>query len=376
MTSLLFKKSSFLKSIIFFLNLFYCFCGEAQEKASLLLNVNSGELDYAFNPDIQHPPASLTKMMTIYLTFEALRKGDLSLHQPLVVPHEATLVEPSKLYLKEGDTITVEELILAMAVKSANDAAVTMAHHLGPGEKSFAEKMTAKAREIGMSNTFFYNASGLPHPRQTTTARDLATLGLSLYLHFPEYYHYFARPFFRYKKKLYASTNVFLAGSHHVDGIKTGYINKSKHNFVVSAVRDGQRYIAVILGAPSKTERNSKIARLLGMEAPPQKTVKEPKKKPVLRLQSRPHKGSKKVGPHRFWFVQIGSFRGWSTAASYAKKVRTSLAHKVTPIDRYIVVKESGHFKARFGPYTRADEAVKICSALEENKVSCLVISH
>jgi D-alanyl-D-alanine carboxypeptidase len=200
--------------------------------ASILIDVNNGRVLQQSNPDLPRYPASLTKMMTLYLAFQALDDGRLTLDQPLWVSANAAQQPPTKLGLRPGQSISVEDAMLALVTKSANDAAAVIAENLGGTEENFARRMTTKARGLGMSETTFRNASGLPDPYQITTARDMSTLALALIHHYPHYYHYFSTQNFYYKGRALANHNHMLGAYAGVDGIKTGYTRASGYNLV------------------------------------------------------------------------------------------------------------------------------------------------
>lgn len=230
--------------------------------ASILIDVTNGRVLQQSNPDLPRYPASLTKMMTLYLAFQALDDGRWTLDQPLWVSAHAAQQPPTKLGLRPGQSISVEDAMLALVTKSANDAAAVIAENLAGTEDIFARRMTTKARALGMSETSFRNASGLPDPYQITTARDMATLALALIHHFPHYYHYFSTQHFYYKGRAIANHNHMLGVYAGVDGIKTGFTRSSGYNLVASALRGNQRLIGVVLGAPSSSTRNSIMADL------------------------------------------------------------------------------------------------------------------
>jgi D-alanyl-D-alanine carboxypeptidase len=227
------------------------------------MDAETGTVLHAANADTRNYPASLTKMMTLYMTFEALDRGRLSLHQRLPVSQRAQGMTPSKLYLRAGRTIRVEDAVLALVTKSANDAAVVLAEALGGEEWKFARMMTKRARELGMRRTTFRNASGLPNRHQLSTARDMATLSRALIYDYPHYYHYFSTTRFRYNGRTYGSHNNLLEEYRGTDGIKTGYIRASGFNLAASVVRDGRRLIAVVFGGRTARSRDRHIMALL-----------------------------------------------------------------------------------------------------------------
>ena len=191
--------------------------------ASIVVDADTLEIIHARQIDEMRFPASLTKVMTLYLTFDALNAGTLTLNEPVHVSANAAKTAPTKLGLRRGQTITVENLIQAVAVKSANDAAVVLAERLAGSEAAFAQQMTAKARNLGMMKTTFKTANGLPHPEQKTSARDMAKLASNILNHHSRYYHYFGQEYFRYGGRTYKNTNGLLHWLKGVDGFKTGY---------------------------------------------------------------------------------------------------------------------------------------------------------
>ncbi|CAA9307751.1 MAG: D-alanyl-D-alanine carboxypeptidase, partial [uncultured Microvirga sp.] len=195
--------------------------------AAMVVDVNSGRVLHAQNEDAPRHPASVTKVMTLYLVFEQIEKGRLTTSTPLTVSANASRQAPSKLGLRPGETIEVEDAIKALVTKSANDVAVVVAENLGGSEEAFAEMMTRKARALGMTNTVYRNASGLPNPEQTTTARDLTILGRAIKDRFPKQYRYFQTRVFQHATGSYRNHNKLLGRVEGVDGIKTGFTRAS-----------------------------------------------------------------------------------------------------------------------------------------------------
>ena len=231
--------------------------------ASIVVDFETGEVLHETNADTRNYPASLVKMMTLYMAFEALERGELTLDQRLTVSRRAAGMPASKLGLRRGEKITVKNTILALITKSANDAAVVMAEAIAGKETKFARLMTKKARVLGMSKTRFRNASGLPNRGQVSTARDMATLAQALIRDYPDYYELFSTPQFTYRGRTYKSYNRLLRYYEGADGIKTGYIRASGFNLVASAVRDGRRLIAVVFGGKTSRSRDRHIANLM-----------------------------------------------------------------------------------------------------------------
>lgn len=231
--------------------------------AAILVDAKTGEVLYSRRPDTPRHPASITKVMTLYLTFEAIEKGELALSDRITFSARAAGQAPSKLPTRKGDSITVEQAIRALTVKSANDVAVALAERIGGTEAEFAELMTKKARHLGMKNTRFVNASGLPDINHSTTARDIAILSLATVQHYPHYYKYFSEPEFVYANQVMKSHNRLLNMMPGADGIKTGYTRAAGFTLAASAVRDGKRLIAVVLGGPSTMARDQNVRALL-----------------------------------------------------------------------------------------------------------------
>ena len=231
--------------------------------AAMVLDARNGSVLVAANADEQRYPASLTKMMTLYMLFEALRDGRVQLHTPIRMSEEAASRPPSKLGLPPGMTLSVEQAILALVTKSANDVAAAVGEHLGGSEDRFAQLMTLRARAIGMTRTTFRNASGLPDPDNVTTARDMATLGLRLIRDFPNRYHYFGTTHFAWGRTMIRNHNRMLGDYDGADGIKTGFIRDSGFNIVTSAQRDGVRLVGVTMGGSSWVERDRHMGALL-----------------------------------------------------------------------------------------------------------------
>lgn len=231
--------------------------------AALVMDAETGEVFFARNATARRYPASLTKMMTLYMTFEALKAGRLKPTTPLPVSARAASQPQTNISLKKGQTIRVEQAIKALVVRSANDVAVVLAEALGKTEQNFAYKMTAKARSLGMSRTQFRNAHGLPDRQQYTTAGDMAKLAIALRRDFPQHYHYFKTQEFTWKGREYTSHNRVLDQFDGVDGIKTGYINMSGFNLASSVKRDGYHVVAVVLGGQTSRARDAHMVSLL-----------------------------------------------------------------------------------------------------------------
>ena len=231
--------------------------------ASVVIEAASGKVLHAVNADTRNFPASLTKIMTLYLTFEALDSGRLHLSRKLRVSRIAASRSPSKLGLRHGQSITVRDIIGTLVTKSANDAATVIAEALAGSERAFARVMTRKAVELGMTKTTFRNASGLPNWRQRSTARDMAILARALVHELPNHYHFFSLKNYSYAGRNYRNHNKLLSRYDGADGIKTGYIRSSGYNLVASAERNGTRLITVVFGGKSPRWRDRHVTRLM-----------------------------------------------------------------------------------------------------------------
>lgn len=236
---------------------------QPKKYAAILMDYKTGKVLYSRGENVKRYPASLTKIMTLYMVFDALDSGRITIDQKFKTSRRATQQSPTKLGLQVGETISVEDIILALVTKSANDVAVVIAEALGGTEANFAKQMTQKAKHIGMKNTVFRNASGLHNSRQITTVRDMAILGVRVIRDFPEYYKFFSTPKFKYKGKPFDNHNKLLGTYQGADGIKTGYIKASGFNLVVSVKRGDKRLIGVVFGGVSSARRDAHMKFLL-----------------------------------------------------------------------------------------------------------------
>ncbi|HRK25269.1 MAG TPA: D-alanyl-D-alanine carboxypeptidase family protein, partial [Beijerinckiaceae bacterium] len=242
--------------------------GYSPPYASIVVDAKTGKVLQATNPDAPRHPASVTKVMTLYMLFEAMERGRFSLDSELKISAHAARQAPSKLGLQPGETISVEDAIKAVVTKSANDVAAAIGENVGGSEERFAELMTEKARALGMRGTTFINASGLPDREQITTARDLALLGRAIQDRFPKYYHFFGTRVFNYDGYAYRNHNKLLGRVEGVDGIKTGYTRASGFNLLTSAKADGRHVITVVLGGKSGRVRDQQVAALVDEHLP------------------------------------------------------------------------------------------------------------
>jgi D-alanyl-D-alanine carboxypeptidase len=231
--------------------------------AAIVVDANSGEVMHAANADSPRHPASITKIMTLYLLFEQIEAGRIKLDTPMQVSEEAASQAPTKLGVRPGQTITVEEAIKGLVTKSANDAAVVIAEALAGDQETFAKAMTRKARALGMTNTLYRNANGLPDDEQVTTARDQALLGRAIQERFPRFYRYFSTTAFYFRGRPMRNHNHLLGRVQGVDGIKTGYTRASGFNLVTSVRRGNRHIVAVVLGGASAGARDARMRSLI-----------------------------------------------------------------------------------------------------------------
>ena len=377
--------------------------------ASIVVDADTLEIIHARQIDETRYPASLTKVMTLYLTFDALNAGTLKLNEPVHISRTAALTPPTKLGLRAGRTITVENLIQALAVKSANDAAVVLAERLAGSEEAFALQMTAKARSLGMTKTTFKTANGLPHPQQTTSARDMAKLASNILNNHRRYYHYFGQERFRYGGRSYKNTNGLLHWLDGVDGFKTGFTNDSGYNLIVSAQREGRRLIAVVLGGASGASRNSHMQDLIErgfdvmgvapVKAMPPVIVKRepvpsrpapqiastPKTSTAVRLRGRDQKpvtvsNDQALRLSEFrndtaWAIQVGAYRKESEAKDQIAAVGgLHLLSKARPNVSPLTRNGQTLHRARFEGLSVKD-AQAACKALAKLSSGCLIVA-
>ncbi len=361
--------------------------------SSIVVNAKTGEVLSSQNADAPHHPASLTKLMTLYITFEALEKGIIKMDDLLPVSQNAANRSPSRLGVKPGDKLKVSTAIDALIIKSANDCATVLAEGLGYSEPKFAEKMTEVAKALGMKNTVFKNASGLPNRRQIATARDMATLAAAVYYHFPQYYDLFSRTQFSYDGKTYYTHNHLLKSFEGADGMKTGYIASAGYNIVTSAQRDGERVIAVTLGHNTLKERDRAAAKLMEQAFGKLALNDAAAVTPVFaKLENNDFKlaeltkeetsaasedaASVQPAPaDAIWAVQVGAFSNYAKARVYALKIRRQFPQFK---DRRIAVEpaqtaSSIIYRSKLVGFDKKD-AGEICKNLQKSNKSCIVV--
>lgn len=384
---------------------------EAAPYSALVAEVESGRVFFAQNADELRHPASLTKMMTLYMVFSALARGQLSLNDTLRASQYAVSRPPSRMGLRAGDLITVEEGILALVTRSANDAATVLAEGLGGSESAFASQMTRKAHQLGMSSTLFRNASGLPDPDQVTTAWDMFRLAKALQKHFPQYYHYFSTDRFDFRDRSFHNHNHLLRNYYGADGIKTGFVSASGYNLVASARRNGVRLVGVVFGGDTAARRDAHMrdildtgfdqiegreptVRVAGFEptAPPLLLRRPPEVKRVKVRLSTPIRVARLAGdPSRraqsqgdiadrsgrkgkpSWQVRVGEF-----AQEQSAEQRLSHVMKMAPYAfrhaRAAVASHSHRGKRIYVAYFKGmnkDDATMACQALKRKRLEC-----
>jgi D-alanyl-D-alanine carboxypeptidase len=345
--------------------------------SSIVVDARSGRELSSVNADEPRHPASLTKMMTLYMVFEAMRDRRLSLDTIVPVsPHSASM-SPSKLGLVPGTSLTVEQAILGLVTKSANDAAAALGELLGGDETNFGQMMTIRARSLGMTRTVFRNASGLPDPEQVSTARDMATLGRRLIADFPSEYRYFSTPSFRFHNKVIQNHDHLLQTYPGADGIKTGFITASGFNLVTSAVRSDVRLVGVVMGAGRAIERDLHMAVLLNqgfeqLDIPvPTATAHSdtschaplPPAGAAAPALPPPH------APQSRWAILLGSFSSEATARQAATNAR-----RLTDAGQIRIDSASSQGKQAWRAQIiglSGAEASGACAALSKRKLVC-----
>lgn len=384
----------------------------AAATSSIMVNAESGKVMYEMNADELRYPASLTKLMTLYITFNALENGRLKLSDKLKVSATAASRSPSKLGVRAGEKITVKDAIMAVIVKSANDCATVLAEHFSKNEAEFAVLMTKTARKLNMNHTTFKNASGLPNSLQKTTARDMSKLAMAVYHHFPQYYKWFSTQSFKYKGQTITGHNHLLNTFSGADGMKTGYTAAAGYNIVTSAKRSNKRVIAVTMGHRYLNERDRKAAERVdkGLNALKKsdnvdvaslsrsingnttqlasvKSVSQNNKpvtlvsykKPINNTQSKavatatPSKGATGA-----FAIQVGAFSDYQRAKSYANSVKNDLAKKYAvyniKIEETKVANRTMYRSKVVG--MAKNTATQICNGMKSLKKSCMVVAE
>jgi len=381
--------------------------------AAIVVDMNTGSILHAQDAEALRHPASLTKMMTLYVLFGYLRAGTIKPDTELVVTPHAASRAPTKLGLKPGSTIKVSDAAKAMVTKSANDAAATIAENLGGTEENFARVMTDTARRIGMTKTVFRNASGLPDQAQVTTARDMAILSAHLIHDYPEYYKVFETRYFTYKGRKYRNHNKLLFGYKGTDGIKTGYTRASGFNLAASVHRGNKHLLAVVLGGKTGSQRDAatralldkhlpkaseskptkaqRMASLVGAPPPKLPPIKNPAPKTAAAepaSSSAPAEGDITEGSKarntagnsvRYagsYHVQVGAFTSRTEAENRLGMVQQRALDVLEghlPFTATFVKNDTEWYRARFAGFSQK-EAKSTCSALKKRSLDCAIM--
>ena len=386
--------------LISFLPVFWMICvSSAHAKyASFIINENTKRIYHNANADTPNYPASLTKIMTLYLVFDALKSKKISMNSKFKVSKRATRQPPSKLNLSAGSNITVKNAILALVTKSANDVATVIAENLGKSERNFARLMTRKAKKLGMTRTTFRNASGLPNRGQLSTARDMATLGIAIRKNHPKFFKLFKTKSFIYKGVKYTNHNNLLGSYSGTDGIKTGYTNASGFNLVASVERNGQRIIGVVFGGKKARSRDKHMVTLLNkyfkttLSKPLVRIAKPselPKTRPKIVLAEKniknfriPSKIINNITPNNIeedWFIQIGAFKNRLNAHKAARNARNVVPEQLgnLPASLSKITKSSTNnnlqylWRVRFVELAE-NQARSVCAELWTSGLSCI----
>jgi len=386
--------------LISFLPVFWMICvSSAHAKyASFIINENTKRIYHNANADTRNYPASLTKIMTLYLVFDALKSKKISMNSKFKVSKRATRQPPSKLNLSAGSNITVKNAILALVTKSANDVATVIAENLGKSERNFAKLMTRKAKKLGMTRTTFRNASGLPNRGQLSTARDMATLGIAIRKNHPKFFKLFKTKSFIYKGIKYTNHNNLLGSYSGTDGIKTGYTNASGFNLVASVERNGQRIIGVVFGGKKARSRDKHMVTLLNkyfktsLSKPLVRIAKPselPKIRPKIVMAEKniknfkiPPKITNNIIPNNVeedWFIQIGAFKNRLNAHKAARNARNIVPEQLgnLPASLSKITKSSTNnnlqylWRVRFVELAE-NQARSVCAELWTSGLSCI----
>lgn len=386
--------------LISFLPVFWMICvSSAHAKyASFIINENTKRIYHNANADTRNYPASLTKIMTLYLVFDALKSKKISMNSKFKVSKRATRQPPSKLNLSAGSNITVKNAILALVTKSANDVATVIAENLGKSERNFAKLMTRKAKKLGMTRTTFRNASGLPNRGQLSTARDMATLGIAIRKNHPKFFKLFKTKSFIYKGIKYTNHNNLLGSYSGTDGIKTGYTNASGFNLVASVERNGQRIIGVVFGGKKARSRDKHMVTLLNkyfktsLSKPLVRIAKPselPKIRPKIVMAEKniknfkiPPKITNNIIPNNVeedWFIQIGAFTNRLNAHKAARNARNIVPEQLgnLPASLSKITKSSTNnnlqylWRVRFVELAE-NQARSVCAELWTSGLSCI----
>ena len=338
------------------------------KKAAIVIDFDTKEVLFEVNANTKNYPASLTKIMTLYILFDQIEKGLLTYDTKLKVSKIASSRSPSKLYLEAGSYIKVEDAIMALIIKSANDVATVVAENISGTEKDFAKLMTRYARNLGMANTTFKNASGLPNRAQLTTARDISILSHALISNFPEEYKLFSKQNFTYNGKTYKTHNKLMLSYEGADGIKTGYIKASGFQLAFSAVRNNKRLIGVIFGGDTGKQRNRSLKIIMDKEFAELGINKKEKKSTIVKKET-------KQTTTNSYSIVVGTFKYRNNAEKQLKLIKSKYPKTTTAKKANIVlIKVSGKqlYESRFENFTKK-EAYSACKRLKKYNRDCFV---
>ena len=331
------------------------------KKAAIIIDYDTKEVLFEINADTLNYPASLVKIMTLYILFDYLDKNKIEMNTKMRVSKVAASRSRSKLYLKEGSTINVKDTIMALIVKSANDVATVVAEHISGTERDFAKLMTKYAKKIGMTKTTFKNASGLPNRGQLTTARDISILSHALIYNFPDYYKLFNKEKFVWQGKTYKNHNKLMKSYEGADGIKTGYIRDSGFQLAFSAVKENKRLIGIYFGGDTGKQRDKSLAFLMNKE------FKE------LNLNSK--KILEKKQNTGIYKIVVGTFKYKKNAEKHLKLIKQKYPKTTSHKDSYVaLIKSNGKqlYESRFQYFTKKN-AQLACSRLKKYKRDCFI---
>ena len=338
------------------------------KKAALIIDYDSKEVLFEINADTLNYPASLTKMMTLYIAFDYLDKNKLEWETLMKVSRVATTRSPSKLYLEVGTSISVDDAVMALIIKSANDVATVLSEHISGTEREFAKLMTKYARNIGMDNTIFKNASGLHHSEQMTTARDMATLSHAMISNFPEKYKLFKKEKFVWKGKTYKTHNKLMQSYEGADGIKTGYIQKSGFQLAFSAVKHNKRLIGIYFGGNTGGQRDARLKSYMDTAFSKLRitTDKKINTKKIVKL--------KKPNLLKYKIV-VGTFKYKNNAKKHLRLIKQKYPKTTNAKETTVVlIKNNGKqlYESRFQFFSKKD-AQLACSRLKKYNRDCFI---
>ena len=348
-------------TILFFVSVGLSSNSVIAKRAAIIINYDTQEVLFEVNADTLNYPASLAKIMTLYIVFDYLDKNKLSWNTNMKVSEIAASRSPSKLYLEKDSSINVRDAVMALIVKSANDVATVIAEHIAGTERDFAKLMTKYAKQIGMNKTTFKNASGLPNRGQLTTARDMSKLSYSLIKNFPEEYKLFKKESFIWKDKTYKNHNKLMKSYEGADGIKTGYIKASGFQLAFSAVREEKRLIGIYFGGDTGKQRDKSLAFLMNKEFEELNiNTKEVKK-------NLPNPGNYKI--------VVGTFKYKKNAEKHLKLIKHKYPKTTSNKEELVtLIKSNGKqlYESRFQYFTKKD-AKSACARLKRYKRDCFI---